>query len=159
MLYGIAVVVIAAVIFLIVYNMKAGKSSYSPAPPNRAERKTGAAQNKDTGRTAAEFEKAEAAEAAVDSQKTSGSKLQTAHNNASAQPDMAIPRKKPALPVSREQSDNEYRQALRSFSGLESPSETAQEKEEETAKSSKDEAYREGLRSLASRNKQTRKEE
>jgi hypothetical protein len=154
MLYGIAVVVIAAVIFLIVYNMRAAKSSNSPATVERAERITGTAQsNAAEDGTVTEGNAAELIESR--GRQTAGSQPQAtpyAEPYKPPLPDRAIARQNPVSPLNREQSDDEYRQALRIFSGLNTTTETVKENEEEgAAKKSNDEAYREGLRSLAKR--------
>jgi hypothetical protein len=154
MLYGIAVVVIAAVIFLIVYNMRAAKSSNSPATAERAERITGTAQNKAAeGGAPTEGNPTESNESRG-AQTAGGQPQATPYGEPykPPQPDRAIARQNPVSPLNREQSDDEYRQALRIFSGLDTTAETVKEKKEEgAAKESKDEAYREGLRSLAKR--------
>jgi hypothetical protein len=151
MLYGIAVVVIAAGIFLIVYNMRAAKSSNSPATAERAERITGTAQNKAAaGGASTEGNAAESNESR--GRQTAGSQPQATPYGGPPQPDRAVARQNPVSPLNREQSDDEYRQALRVFSGVDTTAEMVKEKKEEgAAKEGKDEAYREGLRSLAKR--------
>jgi hypothetical protein len=155
MLYGIAVVVIAAAIFLIVYNIRAAKSSKPPAMAERAERITGTAQNKVAeGRSATAGNAAQSIESL--GRQTAGSGPQATSYGEPHKPpqtDMGVARPNPGSPLNREQSDDEYRQALRSFSGLDTAAaETAKEqKEEGAAKESSDEAYREGLRSLVKR--------
>lgn len=156
MLYGIAVVVIAAVIFLIVYNLKAGQASKPPGTSGRAERNAGTARNKDAGRIAPELQKSEAAETAFQGHAASSINLQPAQNNEPKQPpkpdkDTLIPHQQPDASIQQKPSDDEYRQALRSFSAADTPPGTKPESKDETAKTGKDEAYREGLRSLAKR--------
>jgi hypothetical protein len=132
MLYLIAVVMIAAVIFLIVYNMKVAAAS-------------------------GEGKKKKASEAVVHNQSFKGGDSQAESNNEpkeQAQPKTDIPmRRKKVSSLDWEQSDDEYRKALRSFSGQDAASELEKGNQGETAQQRLDEAYREGLRSL---NKQSK---
>ncbi|NRF93516.1 hypothetical protein HQN89_21455 [Paenibacillus frigoriresistens] len=153
MLIGIAVVVIAAVIFLIIYNLRAAKSSKPLTERSRTEHKADIVPVTDTGRTETEAARKPEASTASYSGPESGSKpdsdLVKAPGQAS-QPPKGYPRANPGSLLTREQSDDEYREALRSFSAQGSsngPSETTGD----PSKLSKDEAYREGLRSLTKR--------
>jgi hypothetical protein len=117
MLIGIAVVWIAGVLFLIIFNLRAMKRSQAVPGKKRTDRKPGAAVA-----------------------------------------DQAQPAKNPESDVRRRPSDEEYRQALRSFSGRDSFPEASQEKKEAPLKQSKDDAYREALRSLSKREQTEGKE-
>jgi hypothetical protein len=152
MLIGIAVVVIAAVIFLIIYNLRAAKASKPLTERSRTEHKADTVPVHDTGLTATETKKPEAS--AVDlSGPESGLKPESGLINPSgqvSQPPNRYPRANPGSLLTREQGDDEYREALRSFSA-QSSSNGSSETTGDPSKLSKDEAYREGLRSLNKR--------
>ncbi|USG65053.1 hypothetical protein NDK47_23495 [Brevibacillus ruminantium] len=127
MLYGIAIVVVAAFIGLIVFNMKAGRTRPPEVP-------------KDNPST-------DPPQLVMEENKQLATPREEAMRHAEPQPKLT------GTPRFREQSDDEYRNALRDFHSKGASSHEADEKKEDPVPASKnnDEAYREGLRSLGKR--------
>lgn len=154
MLYGIAAVVIAAIIFLIVYNVRALRTDkpVREAPPKarKTEAKPSADNPPPPPRPAAATPRAEP-DRAGDRAPAAEAQPPKETVRPAPQPAAGAVRSTPASVHRQQQSDNDYREALRSFRGGESAGEEVKEKSEESGKTGKDIAYREGLRSLTKR--------
>ncbi|WP_248923925.1 hypothetical protein [Paenibacillus hamazuiensis] len=173
MLYGIAIIVIAALIGLVVFNLRGSKPAKEAArpaaeTPKRAEApapEKPAAQRAEAGSApAAEraaparpaAERAAPAEpprrAAAEVVRNAGDRAaaEQASRSRAAEAETALPpraRRSGTTSLNWEQSDEEYRKALRGFVGdADRPGDKNGEHAEPPGK---DDAYREGLRSLS----------
>ncbi|KIL42456.1 hypothetical protein SD70_00670 [Gordoniibacillus kamchatkensis] len=140
MLIGLAIFLIVGVLFLIIFNIAAMKRSNT----NRQQRPAEEAGN-DAADIAPEAAQAEAVRPAAE---TAVPQAGAAAREA-APPEAVPPAAATAGPVRH--SDEEYRQALRSFSGHDPAPGQGEANDGRNPEQSKDDAYREALRTLSKR--------
>lgn len=145
MLYGIAVIVVVAFIGLIVINMRAGRPANRAAQPEQTGPSAAEEPGPERARPPSRVVVNEAPQAADDRVAEDDPQLPSASREEQNR-GTGAQRKFPAPSTTWEQNDDEYRQALRSFSGQTARS--GNEGKEDSAAPGKDEAFREGLRSL-----------
>ncbi|TVY11517.1 hypothetical protein [Paenibacillus cremeus] len=176
MLYGIAVVVIAAVLFLIVYNVKAAKSTPpktasapaktaqskapSQAPPEKPATENQAPHGARTEEKAGTHMVSSTSVSPIQAEPESEPAMPKAPIREFSMPDRPLPPRKPqASSRNWEQSDDEYRKALRSFSGMGGSSDASNgEPRDKAGPLTKDNDFREGLRSLTNQDNQEERE-